>query len=86
MIIRRRMSGSRDFSADARLGLVDQTRDEAVGESGRNAMEPVGKNRWYAVIGAWGYVGAWNIVATMACVSYAHPYVSMPAYFLTGEL
>ena len=31
-------------SADAILGLVDQTRDETVGDRGKNAMGPVGRN------------------------------------------
>ena len=36
--------------ASAMCGLVDQTRLDAVGERGKNAMGPVGKNLWYAVV------------------------------------
>ena len=80
--------GSEARSALARCGLVDQTREDAVGESGRKAMGPVGRNLWYAVVfGAWKEVrGLWNMVATIAVVSYAHPYDWIPAYARTGEL
>ena len=36
--------------AAARGGFVDQTSDEVVGVSGRKAMGPVDRNRWYAVV------------------------------------
>ena len=42
-------TGSELQSAAARGGFVDQTRDETVGDSGRKAMGPVGRNLWYAV-------------------------------------
>jgi hypothetical protein len=38
-------AGSEDVKADARRGFVDQTNDEVVGERGRKAMGPVGRNR-----------------------------------------
>ena len=40
-----RTAGSEESSAFARCGFVDQTRDEAVGERGKNAMGPVGRKR-----------------------------------------
>ena len=75
MIMLVRTAGSEESSAFARCGFVDQTRDEAVGERGKNAMGPVGRKRWYAmVLGAWkGVRGLWTRVATIAVVSYAHP-------------
>lgn len=63
--------------AAASAGFVDQTSEDVVGERGRNAMGPVGRNRWNAVVlGFWKSVrvrGAWERVATMAWVSYDHP-------------
>lgn len=38
------LAGAAD-SAEARAGLVDQTREEAVGDNGRNAIGPVGRKR-----------------------------------------
>ena len=43
-------SGPAFVRASAMCGLVDQTRLDAVGERGKNAMGPVGKNLWYAVV------------------------------------
>lgn len=50
LIIVDRTAGSHARRALAICGLVDQTRDEAVGEKGRKAIGPVGRNRWYAVV------------------------------------
>lgn len=44
------VSAGEAFSAPAMAGVVDHTREEAVGESGRQAMGPVGKNLWNAVV------------------------------------
>jgi len=67
--------GSDLTKAAARGGFVDQTRDDTVGDRGRKAIGPVGRNLWYAtVFGGWNAVrGACERVATTACVSYAHP-------------
>lgn len=37
--------GSTDFNAAAKVGLVDQTIDDSVGERGRKAIGPVGRKR-----------------------------------------
>jgi hypothetical protein len=67
--------GSDLTKAAASGGFVDQTRDETVGDRGRKAMGPVGRNLWYAVVfGAWKAVrGGCKRVATIAWVSYAQP-------------
>lgn len=69
------MVGSDFTSAEASAGFVDQTRDETVGDSGKNAIGPVGKNLWYAIVfGAWKAArGRCESVATTACVSYVQP-------------
>jgi len=65
--------GSDLTKAAASGGFVDQTRDETVGDRGRKAMGPVGRNLWYAVV-AWKAVrGGCKRVATIAWVSYAQP-------------
>lgn len=46
LIIRASTAGSEASRAEARGGLVDQTNEEAVGETGRKAMGPVGRKRW----------------------------------------
>jgi SLT domain-containing protein len=46
LTIRARTSGSQAFKAVARAGVVDQTSEDTVGESGRNAIGPVGRKRW----------------------------------------
>jgi hypothetical protein len=70
-----RTSGPEAIRADAICGLVDQTRDETVGERGRKAIGPVGRNRWYAVVFGPSKAprGGWTMVATMPWVSYDHP-------------
>ena len=67
-IILVRTGGSEAIKAAARRGLVDQTKDDVVGERGRKAMGPVGRNRWYAVVfGPWNAPRrGWNRVATIA--------------------
>lgn len=42
--------GSMDVKAAAKAGFVDQTKEDAVGDKGRNATGPVGRKRWYAVV------------------------------------
>lgn len=61
-------SGPAAMRAAANGGLVDHTREETVGERGRKAIGPVGKNLWYAVVlGPWNAPrGEWTMVATMA--------------------
>ena len=70
-----KIMGSNLTKAAARGGFVDQTRDDTVGERGRKAMGPVGRNLWYAIVfGGWNAPrGACDRVATMAWVSYAQP-------------
>jgi len=41
-----RIAWSALVSTAANAGEVDQTREDAVGESGRKAMGPVGRKRW----------------------------------------
>ena len=67
--------GSDLTNVAARGGFVDQTKDDTVGDNGRKAMGPVGRNLWYATaFGAWNAVrGACERVATTAWVSYAQP-------------
>jgi hypothetical protein len=52
----------------AKGGFVDQTREETVGDRGRNAIGPVERNLWYAIVfGAWkAERGECERVATMA--------------------
>jgi hypothetical protein len=59
------------IKAVAKGGFVDQTRDEAIGERGRKAMGPVGRNLWKAVVlGPMNAPrGEWNMVATIAWAS-----------------
>jgi hypothetical protein len=45
-IMLERTADSAFMRAVARAGLVDHTREDAVLDSGRNAMGPVGRNRW----------------------------------------
>jgi len=68
-------AGSDLHNAAAWRGLVDQTKEETVGERGRKAMGPVERNLWYAVSLGFSNAprGAWFRVATTACVSYDHP-------------
>jgi hypothetical protein len=42
--------GSDLTKAAARGGFVDQTREETVGDRGRKAIGPVGRNLWYAIV------------------------------------
>lgn len=49
LIMLAKTAGSDLHSAAAWRGLVDQTNEETVGERGRKAMGPVGRNLWYAV-------------------------------------
>ena len=60
--------GSELTKVAAREGFVDQTREETVGDRGRKAMGPVGRNLWYAIVfGGWNAVrGACERLATMA--------------------
>lgn len=47
-------AGSDAVKAVAISGVVDQTREDAVGDMGRKAIGPVGRKRWYAIVfGAW---------------------------------
>ena len=71
LIMPARTAGSQARSALARCGFVDQTSDDAVGDRGKKAIGPVGRNLWYAVVfGGWkGVLGWWNMVATIAVVS-----------------
>jgi hypothetical protein len=75
LIMLARTMGSAAVKADARWGFVDHTRDEAVSDSGRKAIGPVGRNRWYAVVFGGSNVlrGEWKSVATMPLASYDHP-------------
>lgn len=41
-----RICESAVLSAEAKEGFVDHTRDETVGDKGRNAIGPVGRNLW----------------------------------------
>lgn len=45
LIMPARTVGSTPFSACAKCGFVDHTSDDAVAESGRNAMGPVARKR-----------------------------------------
>lgn len=58
------------------------------GLTGRKAQGPVGKNRWKAVLHSPSPLngGSVSSVPTSPWVPYIQPCVSMPAYFLTGEL
>lgn len=54
LIMKASTPGSHSFNASASAGRVDQTSDDMVGESGRKAIGPVGRKRWYAVaFGGW---------------------------------
>lgn len=67
--------GSSALRAVASAGLVDHTSVDAVVDSGRHAIGPVGRNLWYAVVdGPWKkFPDACDRVATTPCVSYAQP-------------
>jgi hypothetical protein len=59
-------SAASDLMMEAKEGVVDHTRDEVVGESGREAIGPVGRNRWYAVVFFRLKEVGWWSVETMA--------------------
>ena len=46
LIIPVRIAGSDWVRTAAKVGVVDHTSEDAVGESGRKAIGPVGRNRW----------------------------------------
>jgi hypothetical protein len=85
LVTRASKSVSVTSSAAASAGIIDHISEDTVGDSGRNAIGPVGRKRWYATLFDDGVRGACRIVSTITCVSYDHPKVSIPAYLRTGE-